>query len=412
MTAPRGVLPALALALLVSCRDDPAPRPDSGADLPRAPDARGEGAGAGDLAAPDLAPGRWVVVHEERFEGTALGSPSWIPDPVPDDGPFSDHGIYFKDVTPPNAHRLSQPIGAGGWLTVESSSRSSSTAYASLVSVVEDPSQSGNKVLRLRSPSHTDATVIRSTHPLPARYRISLRVGHAQFGDGAASGTNGYTGGETAEPWGSADATAENGFYWAAILDAVPRPHNNVWIHHHRKLVVDSDNHHPPWMEIWDGSQFISSGAHPIMLFAVDGEGQGEEETGKPFLSYAAGAWQPSGEIRALDAYQDKTWYTVTITRDGDRFSVSLAGDFAFGGTRTYSAEIDAAARCVFHFNRTPLSPTSPCLDLDHYPSIGAGFSHWPPGIGYPDYLMIGDPHSNYYEGQVLYDDLKLEVWQ
>lgn len=404
---------ALVLVLaLTACRAPEAPRPDArGPDLSPRPDASPE---TPPPPAPDAAPAKgWVVAFEERFEGTSLGAPTWSWDPVPDDGPFADHGAYFKDVKPPTAYRLSQPIGADGWLTVESYSRSLTTSYASLVSVVEDPSQPGNKVLRLGSPAHTDATVIRSTQPLPPRYRLTVRVGHAQFGDGKEGGTNGYTGGETAEPWSSADATEENGFYWLAILDAVPRPHNNVWIHHHRKLTIDSDNHFPPWMEIWDGTKLVSSGEHPIMLFAVDGKGEGDEKTGKPFLSYAAGEWQPSGEIRAVDAYKEKSWYTVTITREGDRFTVTIAGDFAFGGAgKSYSAEIDAAARCVFHYNRSPLAATSPCVDTAHYPSLDASHPHWPSGIGYPDYFMLGDPHSNYYEGQVLYDDLKLEVWR
>ncbi len=400
-----------ALLAVTACKDEPAPPSPDARPPDRAvpkPDARPP-----DRLPPDAPPPKgWVVAYEERFETTSLGSPSWTPDPVPDDGPFADHGAYFKDVTPPKAYRLSQPIGDGGWLTVESYSRSETTLYGSLVSLVEDPSQPGNKVLRLSSPAHTDATVIRSTQPLPSRYRLSLRVGHASFGDGKP-GLNGYTGGETAEPWSSADETAENGFYWLAILDAVPRPHNNVWIHHHRKLVVDSDNHHPPWLEIWDGTKFVASGEHPVMLFALDGKGQGDEQTGKPFLSYAAGEWQPSGEIRAVDAYKEKTWYTVTLTREGDKLTVTLSGDFAFGGpARTYSAELDAAARCVFHYNLGALAASSPCVDTDHYPSLDASQPHWPAGSAYPDYFMLGDPHSNYYEGQVLYDDLKLEVWR
>ncbi len=370
---------------------------------------------AGERPTPD-APTGWVTAYQEGFDAADLGKPSWSADPVPDDGPFADGGAYFKQkgVKPPAAFRLTQSFGKDGWLTVESYTRVGATAYSGLVSVVADPAQpgGGNKVLRLASPEHTDATVIRSTQPLPERYRVSLRVGHASFGDGK-SGLNGYTGGETAEPWSSASAVEENGFYWLAILDAVPRPHNNVWIHHHRKVVMDSDNHYPPWMEIWDGSSFLSSGEHPLMMFAVDGVGPGDEKTGEPFLSYSAGAWQPSGEIRAVDAYKDKTWYTVSVTREGDRFTLQVSGDFQHGGQKTYTAEIDAAARCVFHFNRKALEAGSPCVNSEHYTSPGADQDPiWPAGVAYPDYFMLGDPHSNYYEGEVYYDDLKLEVWK
>jgi len=30
---------------------------------------------------------------------------------------------------------------------------------------------------------------------------------------------------------------------------------------------------------------------------------------------------------------------------------------------------------------------------------------------GVPDFFMFGDPHNNYYRGQVFYDDVKLEYW-
>jgi len=36
----------------------------------------------------------------------------------------------------------------------------------------------------------------------------------------------------------------------------------------------------------------------------------------------------------------------------------------------------------------------------------------WPAGQGWPDYFMLGDPHANFYEGEVHYDDIRLEVWR
>jgi hypothetical protein len=354
-----------------------------------------------------------VTLYEEKFEATSIPEASWSADTHPDDGPFSDNGVYFQrqGVSPPAGYRASAAFGADGWLTLSLYSRSSGTAASELASVTDDPSGAQNRVLRIRTPQHTDGAIVRSTDALPDRYRISLRVGFPWFGDGAA-GANGYDGGESAGPWLPDEATHENGFYWLAILDALPRPHNNVWIHHHRKVVIDSDNHYPPWMEIYDGSSFIPSGVHPVMMFVVDGQGDGYELSGKPFRSWAAGQWQPSGEIRAADAYKPGTWYRVLVERDGQQYTIEVSGDFAHGGQQTYRATIDPEQSCVWHYNTSPLAAGHPCVDTGHYASLDSDYPHWPAGQAWPDHFMFGDPHINYYEGRVYYDDIKLEVWQ
>jgi hypothetical protein len=373
-------------------------------------DGTNDGGGGGGSGGGPAAPG-WAVVAREDFEGGALPSAAFAPDPVPDDGPFSDGGAFFAGVTPPAAFRTTQPFGQDGWLTVESYSRRADAKLADHASVVADPAGGANHVLRLRSPQHTDGTLVRPTQPLPARYRVSLRVGFAAFGDGEP-GLNGYDSGtETAEPWWpSESATSQNGFYWLTILDAQPRPHNNTWIHHHRKIVVDSDNHHPPWMEIWNGSAFVDSGEHPIMMFALDGTRTPDPKIGLPFLSYSSGEWQPSGAIRAVDAYLPDTWYRVTIERDGPRYAIEIAGRFRYGGERTYGASIDAAEHCVWHYpvDASEAAAAQRCTN----PAPFYGSPLWPAGGTWPDWFMFGDPHVNYYEGEVFYDDVALETWR
>jgi hypothetical protein len=320
------------------------------------------------------------VAHHEDFESLAPPAAEWQPDTYPDDGPFSDNSSYFrnKGIVPPKAFRATVPFGAGNWLTAEAYTRTANALFAERFAVVPDPANPQNHVLRIASPLHTDATVVRPSQQLPAKYRVSLRVGFADFGDGVSP--NGYKGGETAEPWLPGDATGQNGFYWLTILDAVPRPHNNVWIHHHRKVVLDSDNNVPPWMEMWDGTAFHLDGRRPLMMIALDGTQPEDDLTGPPFLSYSAGRWQPSGAIRAVDAYLPGEWYRAVIERDGDRFTLQASGRFKYGGEKTYTATIESAG--IFH----------------------AG--------GTPDWFMFGDPHENFYLGSVLYDDVRLEVWQ
>lgn len=370
-------------------------------------DAGGVAGGARDGASPG-----WTIAFEETFENAKLPAPAWSADTYPDDG-FSDNGPFFRGrgVTPPKAYRTSAAFGSEGWLTFESTSRESNTGFTDLLAITADPAGGSNRVLRLASPAHTDATVVRSSAALPERYRISLRVGYASFGDGLP-GKNGYSGGETADPWlPDEDATVENGFYWLTILDTVPRPHNNVYIHHHRKVCMDSDNNVPPWTEIFDGKRFIESGEMPVMMFGIDGLGKLSELNGKPFYAFAGNAWQPSGKIRAVDSYRPMTWYRVSIERTGDRFTLEISGDFRYGGVKTYSATIDAAAKCLWHYNRTPLPAGSACIDNTRYPSLPDDPPLWPANTAWPDYFMFGDPHNNFYEGSVYYDDIRLEIW-
>ena len=265
-----------------------------------------------------------MVAYKEDFQQAAVPEAAWVPDPLPDDGPYSDDGAYFRarGVVPPAAYRISAPLGADGWLRIEAYTRSSATPLHDLAAVTGDPADPANRVLRIASPAHTDGTVIRPAAPLPDKYRVSLRVGFADFGDGKP-GLNGYAGGERAEPWSNDDATTQNGFYWLTILDTLPRPHNNTFIHHHRKVVIDSDNNVPPWMEMFERGAFLLDGRNPIMMFALDGRGTGTETTGKPFISFSADQWQPSGAIRAADAYLPQEWYRVSIARIGDAMSTT-----------------------------------------------------------------------------------------
>jgi hypothetical protein len=331
--------------------------------------------------------GSWKVVHEENFEAPAglfkAGPPAWVADTYQNTDEFSDGGEYFRQhgVVPPVAYRAEGPFGKDGWLSVAAYSRSNLTKFSDLFEVVPDPANPMNHVLRVSSPKHTDGLVVRSTTKLPMKYRVCLRVGFASFGDGKKGGLNGYAGGEMDEPWSNGDATLENGFYWLTILDATPRPHNNLWIHHHRKVVIDSDNNKEAWTNIWHGKGWVADGEHPIMMFGVDKNGPDEDSTGRPFLSWSGGALQPSGEIRAVDAYKDNTWYSACIAREEEAFVLTVSGDFKWGGQQTYVGTI-------------PLNMV------------------YATGAGIPDFFMFGDPHNNYYRGSVYYDDIKMETWQ
>ena len=330
--------------------------------------------------------GNWQLAYSESFEeGTPFfpQAPLWSLDSFQTTDKWADGGAFFKQqgIKPPMAYRIEAPFSTAGWLSVAAYSRSNSTNFNDLFQVVPDPMNPANHVLKVTSPYHTDGTVIRSSAALPSQYRVCLKVGFADFGDGVAGGLNGYLGGETAEPWLNNTAMDENGFYWLAITDSTPRPHNNIWIHHHRKVTIDSDNNTEAWTSQWEANNWVADGQHPIMMFGTSKQDPDDDDNGRPFLSWSQGALQPVGDIRTADAYNNNTWYNACIERNATNFVLTTSGNFKWGGQQTYVA-------------------TLPIKDVTLT------------GSTIPDFFMFGDPHNNYYRGTVYYDDITLETWQ
>ena len=306
------------------------------------------------------------------------------PDFSVESDPYSDRGSYFQCLQPnfvaPPSYRARCSLGTNDWLSLEFSTRNPELSPMDLAKITDSPDGSRTQSIRLAAPKHSDGVVLRSTRPLPPEYRVQVRMGYPAFGSGRMDlDQNGYAGGERGDPWRPGSAMYENGFYWLAILAELPRPRNNVWIHHQRKVVIDSDNNaHPdgPWTHIWKGSEFVACGQHPIMMFALDGQHHEAvadfHHTGPPFIAWARERWNEEaslGQIRAVDAYRERGWYDVSIEKTRDSYTLGMAGDFVYGGRRTYRASI--ARERVWD----------------------------PPGS--PDYFMLGVPHINYYRGSL-----------
>ena len=321
----------------------------------------------------------WKTLYQEDFEqANIFNFGEWQKDTFPDKDKYSENGSYFTNqyIKAVQGYRLSTSFGQAGWLSAESYSRDRCTDPTTLISIVSDPAEEdsttiNNKVMRLTSPKHTDATLIRSATQLTGRYRVSLKIGFPDFGSGNC--LNGYDGDESAEPWVEQSAISENGFYWLAIADTIPRPHNNIWWHHHRKIVIDSDNHYPAWTEIWNSQEFITSGKNPVMMFVLDGEGKSDPLTGKPFTSFSNWQWHPPGQINAVDSYLPDQWYEVVIERNQNIFTLKISGHFAFGGYREYVASIDVGENCVWHYGRFSDQLNPDCVELNLNPKKNPG---------------------------------------
>ncbi|WP_437927996.1 hypothetical protein WMF37_01740 [Sorangium sp. So ce291] len=378
---------------------------------------------------------RWRLAHHETFDAPFKEPAAWTEDAYGDGSPyhvdaFDEDGAFFsaqggevfrEGLRRFRSFRKSFTYGEGGWLTVELYGRDSDRDG---VPETGGRFESAGGKARLVSTRHHDGAILRSTAPLPARYRVEVTVSNIAFG-GPRQGSwkhggkvNGYDGDELADPWRFSDrsttpqsAVFGNGVYFLCITDyARPAPHNNVFIHHHRKVVMDTDNNFGdtgPWSSVWsplagraeqDGSRYVS------MLW-LSGEAFGTPWTGNELTSYTPGGWKEGPVF--TDKYLDGEAYVFTVERDGAGYAMSASGTFHHGGRTTYAARRGFREPPVtWHYNQRPDEYAPP----GHNETVrfGETFETWPAGSAYPDHFFFGDPHINYYEGTAEFDDVKL----
>jgi len=333
----------------------------------------------------------------ENFEKLPFSSiPQWVSDPYENTGPYTESGEYYLqlNIQPPEAFRNSIPLGQNNWLSAEIYTRTKEPILIDYLDIVQDPSNANNNVLKLSTPEHTDAVILRPHKPLPAKYELSFKIGFINYGD--KSKLNGYNvGNEMAEPWRKGSSVGHNGVYWLAIMDQQPQPHNNIWSHHHRKFVIDSwnraDNH------------------NTVNVIALDGTSNTDEAFGKKFISYVNNDWKKVADT-PVDNYLANEWYTVTFKRTSLFYQFSISGIFENAGQKTYHNKINLRSNCVYHYNQTPEELNTACVDNRTQTFLDKTFTSWPMNSSYPDYFMIGEPHINYYEGNVLIDDISLKT--
>jgi len=337
------------------------------------------------------------LILTENFEIFYFsGIPKWVSDPIENTGPYTEYGEYYQQlkIFPPEALRNTIPLGENNWLTAEIYTKTKDPILIDYLDIVTDPLDANNSVLKLSTPVHTDAVILRSMMPLPKKYQLSLKVGFINYGD--ESELNGYNdGNEMAGPWREGSSVGHNGFYWFALMDQLPKPHNNIWSHHHRKFVIDS----------WNRKENHNT----VNVIALDGTSETDTAFGKKFISYVNRSWQKVSDT-PIDNYLPNEWYTITFTRTSLFYKFSITGKFKNAGQTTYENKIDIRKNCVFHYNQTPEELDTTCVDNREQIFLGKEFQSWPINSAYPDYFMIGEPHINYYEGSVLIDDIKLKT--
>ena len=453
----------------------------------------------------------WVVKYQESFDQPVEAPKEWTPAPFDRNGNFEDdpffgddgYALHVRSVLQENANRMNEledwsayrqsyTFGQDDWLTIETFGRGTA----------DSPPATGGKFIIdgngkavMVCEDHNDAAIIGSTNPLPATYRLEVTVSNIDVGGryfdtenftdiyegdkllehwltpASANPYVDYNGGRyngyfqesrdmlSVAPWGDGSAIDENGMYFLAIVDyGNPRPHNNIFIHHHRKVAMDTDNNlwdngggkYDSWSGVYDengnhrveGSRYLNMIWIDSETYKSDGEKTYADyiNSGGNFYSYTSQG--PERGTTFLDKYLPGESYTFAIVRTPESYTLEVTGKFYYAGEHTYShtkrhiGDETNMYMTTNHFNQTleelrgviPPNDTIDWVDqvsvaaelrgidtstidwLDDLDSWPAEMETWPEESVYPDYFYFGIPHINYYAGTAEFSNLTLYV--
>ena len=382
---------------------------------------------------------KWELLYHETFDSLIKEPAHWTEDTYGDTSRwhvdiFDDDGDFFREaygdefdtlLNSFRAFRKSFPYGQDDWLTFELYGRDEDK---------DGIPESGGKIVnfdgkaKLICERHTDGAIITTSNELPDIYRIEVTVSGIDFGgDKNNDGNwyengkfNGYDGDEMASPWRKnwnktewLESWHENGLYYACIVDyPKPAPHNNVFIHHHRKVVMDTDNNNydgDAWSYVFNPntSRFEKDGNMFTGMIWLNGENFGDDFTGNFFCNWTPAGWQTEEwNTNFADKYIAGQTYTFTIERTPEFISMSVSGKFYYGGDTIYTVTKEITEfPVVWHYNRDEPYDGSKNELKEYYRQA---YDTWPENSYYPDFFFCGDPHINFYEGSAEYDDIRL----
>lgn len=411
----------------------------------------------------------WKLLYAEDFTDRLKEQDvSWVRDPHGDKSPWNvdhldDDGKYFQvqdaedfpaQLNSFDLLRKRVPIGKDGWLTAELAARDMNKDGTPESPPTLTNSRGG---ALLNEPSHDGGIILRNSKPLPSRYRVEATLRTIDFG-GKRNGSwnydgkqNGYApeGCKTNWPWkqsgdfagepgpchpGFGDVRNANGYYFLAIMDyAKPAPHNNIFIHNHRKVGMDGYNTHAPWASAYKvcnpktgelypylGEQ---SGGNAINEIFFDGSrwrnaAIGYNEFVMPTECGVLDGGDPATPIGSAAELQPelmpKETYKFAIERNADGYTMEMSGDFKHAGEMTlrYHRKFVEDGRPIWHYNQTPEEYDGSFNQTLTFSGPDGSYEvdQWPAGSAYPDSFILGDPHINFYEGSATVDDIKLYV--
>ena len=215
----------------------------------------------------------------------------------------------------------------------------------------------------LNAPEFWHAALIRSTHILPAEYKIRTKIGYINY-----DLTN-YDSADFEHPdFNDHSGHPENGMYFLTITDdtCVGGECAELWWHYHRKMVIDVDNH----VNWGDTTETF----HPVYMVYMAPE---TNSGGNLLRTWTGDYWDTAPwNWNVAYTYAYDVWYYAELEkRDGVLILRLYDGD------------------------KNLLEETTPVdLSLVHAMDDSTEF------------LYVGEPHTDDYEGDVRIDEITLLV--
>lgn len=409
----------------------------------------------------------WVLKYEEDFsEDLKVDDAPWVRDDYGEDSPWyvdgelDGNGKFFhaKGGEDFERHldsfwlmRKRTEFGEDDWLTAELATKDFSKTGQVEKPVTFDniTLPNGDKGAKLDEQDYGGGGLIRSTEPLPPEYRIEYKLKTVDFG-GMRDGSFEYDGkingiipegDKTNFPWKAAgsfegpsdlsnpnfdDVKGENGFYFLTITDYPdPAPHNNIFIHTHRKVGMDAYNVNGLWSDSYlitnpetgDLYKYNSdkSTRNGINAFFMNGDEFKDHNMPYNDFLIETEAGSNEGDIISTAEIQPELMpdedYTFAIEKDKTGYTMEMSGNFLYAGNRTlsYKRGFTEDDKPISHYNNRPDQYEGQYDNVwedDDYKIENT----WPEGSAYPDYFIIGDPHLTHYEGSATISDIKLFV--
>jgi len=220
-----------------------------------------------------------------------------------------------------------------------------------------------NGYAQLNAPDFWMASLIRSTDILPAEYKVRTKIGYINY-----DLTN-YEQEDYDHPdFNDHQGHYENGMYFLTLTDRTCSGNEcaELWWHYHRKMVIDVDNHIN-----WDdpGETF-----HPVYMVYMAPE---ENSGGNLLRTWDGTQWDTSPwNWNVAYTYDYDTWYYAELEKRDNHIILRLYDE-----------------------NQDIIEETTP-VSLELVNAMDDTL----------EYLYLGEPHTDDYEGDVRMDEITLLI--